>query len=341
MKNGERFRSLVNNLLKDSPKYQNELRNFENYLKDRMLEDKVFNLNVNHIDEYFVYSYDAKIGAVPTLTTHISALKSLFNYLISNDIDFKSLYGYIDTAGFKEKLAEHLEKSFKKPVIDATLLNSTLYKIDTHVTNNIDSEFKTISAKKRFFEIMIARLYAKLSLIIPLKPNEMLDLKLCNIKDGSTRTINHNGIIIKLPNNLRNQIIETIDYAQREYNKSYSENDKIFHFLYGVLGKAASTSSVSNSFTKTYTELGICEMLKQKPGGKKDKYVYPSECYKITAILSMLSNGTNIVYLKKLTGLDMGTLVSNYDIEKEIEYVDVVSTTINNGIVNSEYYTYL
>lgn len=341
MKNSERFKSLVNELLKESSKYQNELSNFMKYLEDRMLEEKVFNLNVNHIDEYFVYSYDTKIGAVPTLTSHISALKSLFDYLISKDINFRSLYAYIDTAGFKDKLSKHLEKSFKKPVIDSTLLKSTLHRIDTHIFKNINKEFKLSSSRKRFFEILIARLYAKLSLIVPLKPKEMLSIKIGNIKDETVRTLKHNDITIKIPNNLRNQIIETIDFADREFKKTYSENDKLFHFLYGVFGKKAVTSLVSTSFTKTYNELGISEMLKQKPGGKKDKYVYPPESYKITAILSMLNNGTNIVYLKKLTGLDMGTLVSNFDFDKDIEYKDVVSLEINRGIVSTDYYTYL
>lgn len=341
MSNGERFRALVDELLKESPQYRNEITNFLNYLRDRMLEDKVFNLNVNHIDNYFVYSYDTKIGSVPTLTTHISALKLLFDYLIRNEFDFKSLYAYISTAGYKEKLSKQLEKSFKKPVIDTTLLNSILYKMDNHIMNNISKGYKGVNDKKRFLEIMIARLYAKLNLIIPLKPSEMLDLRIYNVEDSSTRTITHNAIDIKLPNNIRNEIIQTINYVKREYNKIYSENNKLFHFLYGALDKIPSPSIVSDSFIKTYTELGITEMLKQRPGGKRDKFIYPPETYKIKAIISMLNNGTNIVYLKKLTGLDVKALLSNYDIEKELHNNEIISININNGIVNSEYYTYL
>ncbi|MDT8719536.1 hypothetical protein IAI10_23095 [Clostridium sp. 19966] len=341
MRNGDQFRTLVTEILEKNSTYKNEIGNFLNYLKDRLLEDKVFNLNQNHIDDYFVYSYDTKIGAVPTLTTHISALKFLFDELIKRQYDFKLLYAYIDTAGFKEKLSENLEKSFKKPIIDNTLLTSTLYKIDTHIMNNINSDFRNPTEQKRFFEIMIARLYAKLSLILPLKTSEMLELKFNNIQDGSTRSIEYNEIVIKLPNNIRNQIVETLDYARRVFNKIYSENDRLFYFLYGVLNRKINTSCVSTSFIKTYTELGIFEMLKQQPGGKKDKYVYPPESYKVTAILSMLNNGTNIVYLKKLTGLDTNALLSNYDTDKEFQNKVVASININNGIVNSEYYTYL
>lgn len=341
MNNAERFKSLVDELLMDDPKYQNELNNFISYLKDRRLEDKVFNLNVTHIDEYFVYSFDAKIGAVPTLTTHISALKKLFDFLIRKEIDFKSLYGYIDTAGFKERLSEKLVETFKKPIMDSSLLNSTLYKMDVYIDSNINKSFKNISTKKRFFEILICRIYAKLNLILPLKPAEMLELKLYDIQNDNVRSILHNGINIKIPNSLRTQIVQTINFTQKNFGKSYSESDKLFCFLYNAINKRASTSSISNSFTKTYTDLEIHEMLKQRPGGKKDKYIYPSESYKITAISSMLENGTNILYLKKLTGLDMGTLTADFDFQKETTLKDNISIEINNGIVNSEYFTYL
>ena len=341
MNNAERFRSLVNELLKDDPKYQNELNNFMKYLKDRVLEDKVFNLNVTHIDEYFIYSFDTKIGAVPTLITHISALKSLFDFLIRKEIDFKSLYGYIDTAGFKENLSKKLIETFKKPIMDSTLLNSTLYKMDVYIDNNINKSFKNISTKKRFFEVLICRIYAKLNLILPLKPAEMLELKFYNIHNDNVRSILHNGINIKIPNSLRKQIIQTINYAQTNLETSYLELDRLFCFLYSAIDKKASTTSISNSFTKTYTDLEIHEMLKQRPGGKKDKFIYPSESYKITAISSMLENGTNILYLKKLTGLDMGTLIADFDFQKETKLKDNISIDINNGIVNSDYYTYL
>lgn len=341
MNNAERFKSLVDELIASSSVYQNEIKNFMNFLEDRLLIDKVFNLNVTHIDEYFVYSFDAKIGAVPTLTTHISALKSLFDFLITKEIDFKALYGYIDTAGFKEQLSSKLEKTFSKPAMDSTLLNSTLYKIDAYIDNNINAVFRTITAKKRFFEVLICRAYAKLSLLLPLKPTDMLTLRLYDIQNEDKRIIVHNGITIKLPNSLRKQITETLKFAQSKFGVMYAENDVFFVFLYSVIGKQANTTSISHSFTKTYTDLEIHEMLKQREGGKKEKYIYPAECYKITAILSMLENGTDTLYLKKLTGLDIGTLISDFDFDKETVLKDNVSIAINNGIVNSEYYSYL
>lgn len=82
-------------------------------------------------------------------------------------------------------------------------------------------------------------------------------------------------------------------------------------------------------------------MLKQRLVGKKYQYVYPSESYKTTAILELLNNGVNIVYLKKLTGLEIDALLSNYDFNKPVEYIDIESANINNSLINTNYYSYL
>lgn len=341
MTNAERFRNLVDELLQDDPTYRNELQNFLNYLKDRLLEDKVFNLNVTHIDEYFGYSFDTKIGAVPTLATHIAALKRLFVFLIGKEIDFKQLYGHLDNPAYKEKLSETLVKTFKKPILNSDLLNSVLFRMDSYIENNKNTPHRNITALKRFFEILICRIYAKLNLLLPLKPTEMLELQIKDVQSESARSIMHNGINVKLPNSLRMQIIETINLAKVYFGKTYTADDKLFVFFYQAIEKRANTSSISYSFEKTYMDLGLFEMLKQKTSGKKLIYIYPAESYKITAINSMLNNGINLLFIKKLTGLDIGTLTTDFDFEKETVLKDIVSIEINNGLVNSDYYTYL
>ena len=341
MKNSERFYGLVDEFLNRDDTYRLQTKHFINFLKDRMLEEKVFNLNESHIDEYFIYCCDSNIGYEPTLTSHISALKSLFDFLINNDQNFKVLNGYISTTGFKEQLSAKLEKTFSKPVLDNTLVNSILFKVDSFIEKNINNPFSREAQKRKFFEIMIVRLYVKLSLILPLKTSQMLKLKLFNIMDNDTRTIFYNGIEVKLPNSLRDEIVITIKYAAREFSHEYSEDYSIFEYLYSSISKKAEAPTINISLTKAYKELDILEMLKQKKGGKKDKYIYPAECYKITAIVNMLKNGTNIVYLKKLTGLDIGTLVSDFDFDKKIEPRDIISANINSGIIQSGYFTYL
>jgi hypothetical protein len=341
MNNSQRFNGLIDDYLKKDNKYELQINNFRQFLKDRLLEEKVFNLNETHIDDYFIYSFNTKIGAVPTLVTHISALKSLFDYLISKEIKFTELKGYISTPDFKDNLSSKLVKTFSKPILDNSLLTSTLFKIDNYINGNIYHNNFSDAKKRRFMEIMIARVYIKLSLVMPLKISKMLEVALGDICNSDSRTITYNGIIIKLPNSLRQQIVQTIEYAQDTFNLNYEIDDKLFVYLYKCTNRKADSSTISSSLTKTYSELKIREMLKQKAGGKKDKYIYPAECYKKTAILSMLQNGTNIVFLKQLTDLDIGTLVSDYDFEEKASPKDIVSIDINNGIISTDYYTYI
>ena len=55
----------------------------------------------------------------------------------------------------------------------------------------------------------------------------------------------------------------------------------------------------------------------------------------------MLKNGTDILALKQLTGLDFLALIKNYDLDEKIMNEDIKSTEINNGITNTNYYVYL
>lgn len=169
----------------------------------------------------------------------------------------------------------------------------------------------------------------------------MIKLKLVNIKDSNTRYIIHNGISVKINSGLRNQIIKTIKYSENTYKKYYSDDDSIFEYLYKAVNQKVSTTTIGASFTKAYEELDVKEMLKQRLVGKKYQYVYPSESYKTTAILELLNNGVNIVYLKKLTGLEIDALLSNYDFNKPVEYIDIESANINNILINTNYYSYL
>lgn len=88
-----------------------------------------------------------------------------------------------------------------------------------------------------------------------------------------------------------------------------------------------------------YERLGLNEMLEMVCTGKKNRYLYPAESYKKTAIYNMLVNGANIVYLVKLTGLDIQTLLS--DFEYDSLNVRDVDTNLNSSLLASDYYEYL
>lgn len=83
------------------------------------------------------------------------------------------------------------------------------------------------------------------------------------------------------------------------------------------------------------------ELLQTYKSGTKNTSLYPLESYKKTAIFEMLNNGVNIVYLKQLTGLEINTLLSDYNLETIKADIDVKSYNINSGIANAAYFGYL
>lgn len=101
--NFDRFNMLVKDFLKYDDKYKLQIENFQNYLVEHELTDKVFNLYESNIDDFFIQAIKNKIGTTSQLVSHISALKSLFNYFIDNNLKFSDLNGYISNPAFKEK----------------------------------------------------------------------------------------------------------------------------------------------------------------------------------------------------------------------------------------------
>ena len=337
MNNFEQFNILVDEYLEQDKTYELQIKNFKNFLVKKNLQNQVFNLERKNIDDFFEDSFTSKIGAEPTLTAHIAALKSLFSFLISKEYNFSNLNGYINALPFKQKMLKNVAKSITKSRLSNETLTKILEKLDKYIDTYADSQ----SNKKIYFETLIARLFIKLSLILPLKASQMLDIHLGDIMSSSFRCIQYNDIVIRIPNNLRKDILYTINYAEKLFNKKYSPENGIFHFLYSCSSKKAITSVINETLTRVYKKLDLNEMLETIPVGKKEMHIYTAECYKLTSIANMLENGVNIVYLTKLTDLDIGTLVSVVDMHNHFEKKDVVSIDINNGILSSGYYEYL
>lgn len=110
--NWQRFNSLVNDFLDKDNTYKQQIENFQLYLKQYNLEDRVFNLYEVNIDNFFEYAFKQNIGTDAQLTSHIAALKSLFGFLIGKNQKFSELNGYISTAAFKNKYLDRVDRSF-------------------------------------------------------------------------------------------------------------------------------------------------------------------------------------------------------------------------------------
>ena len=72
--NIEEFNLLVDEYLKQDSRYERQIRNFQSFLKEYGLEDKVFNLYEDNINDFFEYAVEHNIGTDAQLSIHIAAL---------------------------------------------------------------------------------------------------------------------------------------------------------------------------------------------------------------------------------------------------------------------------
>lgn len=335
METGREFKRLLNKLLNEDCQYDNELNTFLHYLEQEKLLDKCFDLAISDIDKFFDSLIGLKIGVSSTLNIYIAALSQLFQYLMSENHNFRGLLGYIGSAGFKKKYLGKPEDGSQKKIIPIDILQKLLNKMECYFTQ----EYKKSSDK--YYHLLIARVYIELSLIIPIKPGDLLKLKVGKIRNMTVREIVYNSISIKLPKSVRAHIIEIIDFAEKQYGTKYSGNESLFIFLYSAIEKKANPSTITIELQKLYKELDMNELLQTYKSGTKNTSLYPLESYKKTAIFEMLNNGVNIVYLKQLTGLEINTLLSDYNLETIKADIDVKSYNINSGIANAAYFGYL
>lgn len=337
--NFSRFNMLVKDFLKADNKYKLQIENFQNYLVKYKLTDRVFNLYESNIDDFFEYAIEKNIGTKSQLVSHIAALKSLFNYLIDNNLKYSDLNGYISNPAFKEKYSHKVDEVCNKDILPIEMINRILKSMDSSISDKENRDFRNKSEEAAYLHLLIARLFIKISLLLPLKTSQILEIQLGDVYKDDWREIIWNEVKVKVPNNLRKDILFTLEYVQTKFEKKYTEKDKIFELLYSCEGKKISTDSINMTFPRVYKRLRLTEMLETTLKGKKNSYRYPAESYKKTAITNMLSNGVNIVYLTKLTGLDAQALLVDFDYGNLNDWD--VSRNINNSLLACGYYEYL
>lgn len=336
MDNAKFFESLVKEFLRENEKYDSEMRIFMGYLKKHNLLEKAFDLTIENIEQYFNYAIEMnKIGTPGSLNPHIAVLMSLFDYLTQKHMNnFRELYAYIDSSDFRNRMLDKIDLCRKKSIIEVDLLQRVLNKMDEYIEANKDK-----CKAKDILKVMISCLYVKMSLIIPIKASEMLQLNVGDI--NNLREINYHNIRVKIPNGLRRQIVDTIKFIETNYKRKYEPDDCIFEFMLHTIFDRVAASNLSSILSFTYGKINEPIMLKTCKSGTKNTSIYPPESYKTTAIIEMLNKGVNIVYLSQLTGLNIYALCSNYDFKDRPENRDIKSSDINNGLVNTDYYAYL
>lgn len=333
------FKKHMENLLnshkeyENTKKYKSEIKLFQKYLEDSKISDKVFVLTTEHIDNYFIYCMDnKKINARNTLNTHISALKSIFEYLIDNNQRFSDQFGHVSTQEFRIKISNKLREAKSKELIPL----ETLKKILTTVDKYIEELDLTIDISKvqenRILKIYFVRLFIKMSLILPIKLSEMLDVDF-RMFDDDFRKFTYNEFTINITNSLRSDILSTIDFIETKYEINHTETDKLFRFIANPFEKNVNTIYVSEWFYTTFNTVGLDELI-----DKTKSRTYSVEKIKKSAIWNMLNNGANIIHLSDYTGLSIEMLLADgiFSYNK-----DNASSELNSTLSKVVYYNYI
>lgn len=337
----ETFKQEVDNLLlksdiyknKGTKKYENEIHIFLSYIEEKGLEDKIYVLTKENIDDYFIFCIENnKLNSKNTLNTHISALKCLLDHMITEKFKYDELLGYISTQDFKAKIAKKLNDAKSKDLILDDTLKKTLILLDTYIENNEFDKLGSDTQKDKYLKVLFARIYIKLNIIIPLKVSEMIELSFEDFSE-SFRKIKINDIIIKIPNSLRRDIEFTLNFIKTRYNKNINNNYSFFQYITSPLSDELSTSCISQWFYTVFNTLEIDELLENCKSR-----CFTVEKFKKTAISSLINNDIkNIVYLSQLTGLSLETLKT----ECLNEWENDMSHMLNSEICKTEFYSYI
>lgn len=165
---------------KEKLMYDNQLKILVKYLDEHELLEKCFDLSTRDIDMYFETLINVKIGSPGALNVHIAALSSLFEYLMNQNFDFRSLHGYINTNEFRNKYLTKIDAGSKKEVIPNDILVNVLNKIDKYYQEKLNNEVNIVYLKQ-LTGLDISTLISDYNLE-DLKAN--IDIKSHNINSG-------------------------------------------------------------------------------------------------------------------------------------------------------------
>lgn len=325
-----------NNEYKNTTKYSNEINIFLKYVEEYDIKDRVFSLEKSDIDNYFIYCQENnKLGAKRTLDTHISALKCIFQFINDNKYKCTDLIGYINTQTFKKEISDKLKNTESKAILSNEDIIDILSRLDNYISKTSYEKLMKVNEKKRYTRILFVRLYIKINLLIPLKVSDMLDLTF-KCFDNNFKILIYNDVKIKIPNSLKINIEDTMQFIKKVFgtNTIYTSETKFFKFFTDLIHKDVTTGNVSHCFYQAFDEIGLKKLIPNRP---KNPESYPVEQIKKTVISILLNEGTNIIYISKITGLNLDSLILDYSIYNSGQ----ASREINYALVDTPYYSYL
>lgn len=329
------FESLVDEYIEKNSSdstYINHINKFKDYIMSVGKENSILDITYHDLDKSI--GYHNKLGSIKTINSmknHLEAVKAFFVFLHKERVQqnvFKDIpdYGeFRDNLTIKYNLKEEVNRTALPMDIVIKLLDA--FEND----NKFKSDINGISTSQ-----MILKIYVKITLIAPAKRNVICNIK---FKDfiNDFRQVYINSVLIKIPNSLRKDILDAIEWAQINRGKIYSNDDLFFDYI--CTHKPFSGSSLTLALFFALKHIGfeeIDQIIKSKKSGKSS---YPLESIMNTAIISLIENNTNPFLVAKINGITLKSLQEKLELLGV--YVNNQDDLINNAMAKSEYYQYI
>lgn len=280
----------------------------------------------------------SQIKYIETMASYLEGIKSFDDFLIAKGYNDK----YIIPRGekytkFKKELSAKysLKERIERESLPSTDIKAILDSIDEYFRKtNYDSLGS--EAKERYIYWLCLRVYIKISLLAPAKKSKLLKVVFKDF-DLEFRTITINGILIKIPNGLRYNILESLEFISNLSKTTWKSTDYFFeYYTIEVKGKKDIIGTTLNAkFCKYLKDNDLLEIESKKTS-------FSLEVLSNSTIYQMIVNGTNPYYISQITGISIGQLASKYyskieDISCEVS----AESEINKSIASCDYYQYL
>lgn len=318
--------------------YQKQVSKFIEFLKNTQ-ENRISQaalLSEKDIDEFIGQSNQIKY--VDTMASYLEGIKKFDDFLMSKGYNNRYIIPRGDAfSNLKKDLANKYEfkERVERDCLSSVDIQNILHSMDCYFFN---TDFGALSkeGKERYIYWLCLRVYVKISLLAPAKKSVLMNLRF-NDFDINFRTVKINGIIIRIPNGLRYNILHSLEFVRAESNVTWKSTDRFFEYYTTPVKSKNDTlaTALNTKFCKYLKDHNLLDI-------ESSRTSFSLEVLSISTIYQMIENGTNPYYISQITGISIGQLASKYyNRLQEISCEITAESEINKSIASCDYYQYL
>ena len=292
--------------------YMNQSLKFVDYMEQIGLGDKIVEIGSQQLkDSVSFYHGKSLIQTVNTMNNHLNAIKKFFVYLYKEGIADNVFNKIADYDAFRDEIIteNNLKPSSNRGYIDADQIKELLDYFNSY--------------PKKYSNMTMIGFFFKITLLVPAKRKVIANLKVKDFSDDF-ELLYHNGIKIKLPRALSQDIKRELEKINREICE-----ENLFFELFCSCKYSEYVFNTPFYYALRETGYDVPE----------DKDTFSVECIRNTGIVNLAVNGANPYLIARLTGLSLGSLdVLLRRFEINIDEQSNIGEMLNREISKFQFY---